>query len=130
MADAPYLIALALLQQNGERAMPLQGKSLRQPLEADGDPGEVGRQQALELLVRVWQRSDNGDLRRAAGEGSLLLVELSMERLNDDLPSLKAAWLETGDTAAFHRNLQAIAARTWSVGIAKFEPVTFKPWRV
>ncbi len=65
MADAPYLIALALLEQNGERAMPLQGKSLREPLAADGDPGEVGRQQALELLVRVWQRSDQGALSRA-----------------------------------------------------------------
>ncbi|MEN9496220.1 MAG: hypothetical protein RLZZ137_1260, partial [Cyanobacteriota bacterium] len=31
MADAPYLIALALVEQNGARAMPLQGKSLRQP---------------------------------------------------------------------------------------------------
>ena len=38
MADAPYLIALALLEQQGERAMPLQGKSLREPLPDDGDP--------------------------------------------------------------------------------------------
>ena len=58
MADAPYLIALALLEQNGERAMPLQGKSLP----ADGDPGEVGREQALDLLTRVWHRSDAGAL--------------------------------------------------------------------
>ena len=50
MADAPYLIVLALLEQGGERAMPLQGKSLREPLPAGADPGEVGRQQALDLL--------------------------------------------------------------------------------
>jgi len=132
MADAPYLVALALIEQGGSRALPLGGRTL--PVDAgepvDDAPHAVAHEVALELLVRVWQRSDDGDLRRAAGEGSLLLVELSMERLNDDLPSLKAAWLETGDTAAFHRNLQAIAARTWSVGIAKFEPVTFRPWRV
>jgi len=60
MADAPYLIALALLEQQGERAMPLQGKSLREPLPADGDPGAVGHQQALELLMRVWQPATRG----------------------------------------------------------------------
>jgi len=53
IADAPSLIALALLEQQGERAMPLQGKSLREPLPADGAPGAVGHQQALELLMRV-----------------------------------------------------------------------------
>lgn len=132
MADAPYLVALALIEQGGVRALPLGGRTL--PVDAgepvDDAPHAVAHEVALELLVRVWQRSDDGDLRRAAGVGSLLLVELSMERLNDDLPALKATWLETGDTEAFHQNLQAIAMRTWSVGIAKFEPVTFTPWRV
>ena len=46
MADAPYLIVLALLEQGGERAMPLQGKSLPEPLPAGADPGEEGHQQA------------------------------------------------------------------------------------
>ena len=64
MADAPYLIALALLEQNGVRAMPLQGKSLREPIPADGDPGELGHQQALGLMLRVWQRSEQGAPRR------------------------------------------------------------------
>ncbi len=132
MADAPYLVALALIEQAGVRALPLGGRTL--PVDAGesvGDaPHAVAHEVVLELLVRVWQRSDDGDLRRAAGVGSLLLVEVSMERLNDALPALKASWLETGDTAAFHQGLQAIAARTWSVGIAKFEPVTFMPWRV
>ena len=65
MADAPYLIALALLEQNGERAMPLQGKSLREPLPADGDPGEVGQQQALELLLR--EQGDRTDVQTLVG---------------------------------------------------------------
>nr|WP_259737453.1 hypothetical protein [Synechococcus sp. CS-1329] len=70
MADAPYLIALALLEQGEQRSMPLQRQSLPEPVPADGNPGDVGRQQALELLVRVWQRSEGGALRRAAGEHS------------------------------------------------------------
>jgi len=51
MADAPYLIAIALLQQDGSRAMPLQGKSLRSAIAADADPAEVGREQLLALLL-------------------------------------------------------------------------------
>ncbi|MFM7635478.1 MAG: hypothetical protein ACKO7Z_07860 [Cyanobacteriota bacterium] len=78
MAEAPYLIALALLEQDGQRAMPLQGQSLREARPSDGDPGEEGRGQALELLVRVWQRSEQAPLRRAAGRVSLLLAEVPM----------------------------------------------------
>lgn len=39
-------------------------------------PVEVAHALALELLLRVWQRSDDGPLRRACGLESLLLVEL------------------------------------------------------
>jgi hypothetical protein len=93
MADAPYLIALALLEQNGTRAMPLQGKSLRDPIPTGGDPGDEGRRQVLELLVRIWQRSDSGLLQRAAGSNSLLLAEVPIEALQLQLPQLKANWL-------------------------------------
>ena len=130
MADAPYLIALALLEQNGERAMPLQGKSLRQPLPADGDPGEVGRQQALELLVRVWQRSDQGALSRAAGDQSLLLVAVPIEALQEDLPALKAQWLNSGDTAALLQGLSGLAGGAiWSVSQEARQPLSFRPLR-
>ena len=127
MADAPYLIALALLEQNGERAMPLQGKSLRDPLPADGDPGEVGRQQALELLVRVWQRSDQGALSRAAAEHSLLLVAVPIEALQEDLPALKARWLNSGDTAALLQELRALAGGVWIVSQEARQPLSFRP---
>jgi hypothetical protein len=126
MADAPYLIALALLEQNGERAMPLQGKSLREPLPADGDPGEVGRQQALELLVRVWQRSDQGALSRAAGDQSLLVVAVPIEALQEDLPALKAQWLNSGDMAALVQGLVALGAGVWSLNMEPREPLAYR----
>ena len=125
MADAPYLIALALLEQNGERAMPLQGKSLREPLAADGDPGEVGRQQALELLVRVWQRSDQGALSRAGGEQSLLVVAVPIEALQEDLPALKAQWLNCGDTAALVQGLAALGTGVWSLNLEPRQPLAY-----
>jgi hypothetical protein len=126
MADAPYLIALALLEQDGRRAMPLQGKSLRDPLAADADPGELGRQQVLELLVRVWQRSEEGALRRAAGDHSLLLAAVPIEALTEQLPALKAAWLNEGNTAALQRDLAALGSGLWAVTQAKREPLRFE----
>lgn len=126
MADASYLIALALLEQNGERAMPLQGQSLKEILPADGDPGEEGRRQLLELMVRVWQRSDQGPLRRAAADHSLLLVTVPMEALQEALPALKAAWLHSGDDRAFLQQLQALASAVWSVQLEPRQPLAFQ----
>ena len=70
-------------------------------------------EQAVDLCIALGTDLDDTSLgpTRYVGEGGRLVhVDL--------------------DPNVFHRNLQAIAARTWSVGIAKFEPVTFKPWRV
>lgn len=126
MADAPYLIALALLEQNGERAMPLQGKSLREALSADADPGEVGREQALELMLRVWQRSDQGPLTRAGGDHSLLLIAVPIEALQEDLPAIKAQWLNSGDVAALLQQLQALASGVWSLNLEPRQPFAFQ----
>jgi hypothetical protein len=115
MADAPYLIALALLEQNGTRAMPLQGKSLRDPIPTGGDPGDEGRRQVLELLVRIWQRSDSGLLQRAAGSNSLLLAEVPIEALQLQLPQLKANWLNSGDVETLLMELAEVAGRLWCV---------------
>jgi hypothetical protein len=128
MADAaPYLIALALVEQNGVRAMPLQGKSLREPLPPSGDPGEVGRQQTLELLVRVWQRSEEGVLRRAAGACSLLLAAVPIEALMEQVPRLKADWIHGGDTTALITELQRLSSGLWSVQMEPRQPLCFQP---
>ncbi|MFM7651684.1 MAG: hypothetical protein ACKO5M_01975 [Vulcanococcus sp.] len=126
MADAPYLIALALLEQGGQRAMPLQGKSLREPLGVDGDPGEVGRQQVLELLVRVWQRSEEEALRWAAGGRSLLLAAVPIEALAEQLPALKAAWLNSGDSTALLDGQAELGSGLWAVSLEKREPLRFE----
>ena len=129
MADAPYLIALALLEQNGARALPLGGRSLPDDVDLTpgGPPHGMAQELALELLVRVWQRSADGPLKQAAHQGSLLLVELPMECLPEDLPALKAAWLNTGDTDAFHQGLKVLAGRIWSLSFTKFQPLAFTP---
>lgn len=117
VADTPYLIALALFDQQGRRALPLAGRSQAEVAPEGEAPQVLGHALALELLLRVWQRSDEGSLQRAAGLYSLLLVELPMERLPEDLPAIKAAWLKTGDTEAFKVALQAMSSRGWTIAV-------------
>ena len=126
MADTPYLVALALIEQEGRRASPLAGRSQKE-VAAEGEaPDELGRALVLELLLRVWQRSDEGLLKRAAAAESLLLVELPMERLPEDLPVLKAAWLNSGDAEAFRKGLQGMSPRAWTIAVEKFQPVSLR----
>lgn len=128
MADAPYLVALAFVEQQGKRLLPLMGKSISAEAAAAADPGDLGRTLALELLLRIWQRSDEGALQRAAGDNSFLLVELPMEVMSEQLPPLKASWLSGGATPTTLNDLKALVIRGWRVSIAKYEPVTFSSW--
>ena len=127
MADTPYLIAMALFDQQGRRALPLAGRSQAEVAPIGEAPQLLGHALVLELLLRVWQRSDEGALQRAAGLHSLLLVELPIERLPEDLPAIKAAWLKTGDTEAFKVALQAMSSRGWTMAVEKFKPVVLNP---
>lgn len=113
MADAPYLIALALLEQQGQRAMPLQGKSLREAIGLSDEPGEVAEQLLYGLLLRIWQRSDEAPLRRSEPERSLLLVQVPIEALQDSLPVMKAAWIRSGDTDTLLHDLSLRSSGLW-----------------
>lgn len=128
MAESPYLVALALVEFAGRRALPLTGKSLPASAAEASDPGETGRSLALELLLRLWQRSEEGALQRAAGDASLLLVEIPLDVMTEQLPRLKADWIAGGETDALLSGLDALATRGWRVTVAKYEPVSFTPW--
>jgi hypothetical protein len=128
MADAPYLVALALVEMAGRRALPLTGKSRPNEAADAVDPGDDGRTLALELLLRLWQRSDEGSLQRAAGEASLLLLELPLQGMSEQLPLLKAKWIAGGETAALLSGLEGLAIRAWRITIAKHEPVRLIAW--
>ena len=127
--DAPYLLVLALLEQDGRRAMPLQGRSLRAPIAADAQPEEEGRRLALELLLRVWQRSETAPLRRAAADQSLLLVEVPIEALQEQVPALKARWITDGNTQAFLSGLAALGGGLWSLAIEPRGPLQLRSLR-
>ena len=128
MADAPYLVALALLERGGQRALPLTGKSQRPETTAAADPGADGQGLALELLLRLWQQSGESPIRRIAENDSLLLVEIPMEAMQERLPQLKAAWLSSGDSAAFLVGLRQLAGRAWRIEQARYEGIRFVLW--
>ena len=127
MADSPYLIAIALVTFAGQRAMPLNGKSQPATASQDSDPGEAGYTLGLELLLRVWQRSEEGALQRAGSDDSLLLLELPLEAMTEQRPLLKANGIAGGDTAALLSALEGLAIRGRRVGIANYEPVRCIP---
>lgn len=127
LAESPYLIALALIEQNGGRAMPICGKSLSAAAAEAMDPGQDGPALALDLLLRIWQRSDGGAVRRASGDSSLLL-QIAMDVMQEQLPGLKAEWLNGGSTETLLENLASRAQSAWRITIAKYESVNFVPW--
>lgn len=128
MAEAPYLVALALLEVGGKRALPLSGKSMPAALLDAPDPGDDGRTLALELMLRIWQRSDEAPIQRAAGDNSLLLVEVPLELMSEQLPLLKANWIASGDSAEFLQRLKELVGRGWRMVFAKYEPVSYQLW--
>jgi len=70
MASQDYLIAIALIEQNLVRAMPLGGKEIKDNLEEAENFKKLGEDVILNLLMRVFQRSDEGALKRASeGKG-------------------------------------------------------------
>ena len=117
VVDSSYLVALAMIEQEGKRALPLAGRTQKFTAPAGKCPKELAHALSLELLLRIWQRSDKGPLERAAGLDSLLLVELTIDRLQEDLPNLKVSWLNSGNSDLFKVGLQRISSRAWTIGV-------------
>ena len=128
MACNPYLVCLALIEQNGHRRLPLGGRSLQQPIPAGSDPGSEGHALALDLLLRLWQQSDDGAIQRVDGLQSLLLLELPMDCFLETLPQLKRAWLRHGNTGELMAGLRQLTAQGWTLATAKFSQPMFVSW--
>lgn len=137
MSDSNFLIALAMMEQNNKRAMPIAGKSLSAELSMSTiELNSSGSNQlfdqasnlAFELLLRIWKRTDDGPLRRASGQDSLLLVEIPMNALPEELPSLKSQWIRFGDDAIFTSALRDKIVRGWTIDVEKHKPISFAVW--
>ena len=127
MVDSQYLVALALIEQKGSRAMPLGGKSIKYKSSDIDSPGLEGEGLVLELLLRVFQRSDEVPLRRAAGDKSLLLINISMDLMQSHIPLLKSEWIDTGDTKTFLLKLIKLCTSIWSFNFNREDGLHFVP---
>ena len=114
MASQDYLIAIALIEQNDLRAMPLGGKEIKDKLEEEGNLNKLGEEVILNLLLRVFQRSDEGPLKRVSGDKGLLLVHMHPKRMQKELPFIKSEWIRDGDTNQFLKYLGNLSKEIWT----------------
>ncbi|WP_320674158.1 hypothetical protein [Prochlorococcus sp. MIT 1341] len=119
MHDCLYLIALALIEQDGCRAMPLCGKSVKLSNDSGDDFCNLRESLISQILLTVFQRSEKGPLRRAADDSSLLLIQISIEEMQENLPSLKADWIRTGNTEELIVSLKKICKGLWDASFTK-----------
>ena len=125
MANQDYLIAMALIEQNGIRALPLGGKEIKDDLKNDDNFKKLGEEVVLNLLLRVFQRSDEGPLKRASEDQGLLLVHMHPKRMQKELPFIKSEWIRDGDTNQFLKYLGNLSKEIWTASFIKYKGVEF-----
>ena len=125
MANQNYLIAIALIEQNGIRAMPLGGKEIKDDIENLDNFNKLGEEVILNLLLRVFQRSDEGALKRSSEDKGLLLVHMHPKRMQKELPFIKSEWIRDGDTTQFLKYLGNLSKEIWTASFVKYKGVEF-----
>ena len=121
--EHPYLIALALIEQNGKRTLPLGGKSIAQALPQNYCPRKESTDLVQQLLLRIFQKTDVTNVKRANGDQSLLLIQVPLSLMQERIPLLKAEWINTGNSKKLFSELQIICEGIWAVRFLKGEGV-------
>ena len=123
MASQNYLIAIALIEQNNERAMPLGGKEVKLDIDVEENFKKLSEDVTLNLLLRLFQRSDDGPIKRISEEKGLLLVHMHPKRMQKELPFIKAEWIRDGDTNQFLKYLGNLSKEIWTASFVKYKGV-------
>ena len=125
MASQDYLIAIALIEQNNERAMPLGGKEVKLDIDEKENFKKLSEDVTLNLLLRLFKRSDDGPIKRISGEKGLLLVHMHPKRMQKELPFIKSEWIRDGDTNQFLQYLGNLSKEIWSTSFIKYKGIEF-----
>ena len=123
MIEHPYLIAIAIIEEGGKRAMPLGGKSLPEFIKKNESPISIGGSLIQQLLIRVFQRSGEGNIRRYNGDKSLLLIQISMVSMQEKIPLIKSEWINNGDSEKLISQLRDISEDIWKVNFTREEGI-------
>ena len=126
MLDSPYLIAIALIEQEGHRKIPLTGKSLASAIGSNESPFPFGESLIQQLLIRVFQLSGEKYIKRCFGEKSLLLIQIPMYEMQDKIPLIKSEWINNGDSEKFLSELKNICEGVWKIYFTREEGIQCK----
>ena len=125
MASQNYLIAIGLIEQNNERAMPLGGKEIKLDISENENFNTLANDVVLNLLLRLFQRTDDGAIKRLSEEKGLLLVHMHPKRMQKELPFIKSEWIRDGDTNQFLKYLGNLSKEIWTASFVKYKGVEF-----
>tara|TARA_Y100001968_G_scaffold103920_1_gene93895 strand:- start:526 stop:930 length:405 start_codon:yes stop_codon:yes gene_type:complete len=125
MEEQKYVIAIALVEQNDKRLMPLGGKTMPGVDTLNQTSKKEVENVILDLLLRLFQRTSEGSIKKSNDETGLLLAEISFENMNSNIPAIKSNWINTGDTDTLIEKLKLICSNLWSVKFQKHEGIMF-----
>ena len=126
MEEQKYLIAIALAEQNNKRLMPLGGKTFAGVDALSKVPKKEAEKIILDLLLRLFKRTNEGNLKISNDETGLILAEINFESMQNILPIIKSNWINNGDTDHLIDKLKSICSNLWSIQYKKHEGIIFK----
>ena len=125
MEEQKYLIAIALAEQNDKRLMPLGGKTILGNDSSNEPPQKESEKIILDLLLRLFKRTSEGNLKISNDEIGLLILEISFTEMHNNIPIIKSNWIRTGDTVDLINKLTSSCSKIWSVQYKKHEGIIF-----
>ena len=125
MEEQKYLIAIALAEQNNKRLMPIGGKTFTGVDSENQPPTKEAEKILLDLLLRLFKRTNEGNLKISNDETGLLVAEISFESMQNYLPIIKSDWINTGNTDTLIDKLKSISSNLWSIKYKKHEGIIF-----
>ena len=125
MDEQKYLIAIALAEQNNKRLMPIGGKTFIRVDSKNQTPIKEAEKILLDLLLRLFKRTNEGNLKISNNETGLLLAEISFESMQNNLPIIKSNWINEGNTDDLIEQMKSISSNLWSVQYKKHEGIMF-----
>ena len=126
MEEQKYLIAIALAEQNNKRLMPLGGKTIAAVNSSNNALKKQSEKIILDLLVRLFKRTNEGNLRISNDETGILVAEISFIDMQNNIPIIKSNWIKNGDTDTLINKLISTCSNLWSVDYKKHEGILFK----
>ncbi len=125
MEEQKYVLAIALAEQNNKRIMPIGGKTFSGFDTLNQSTRKYFEKIILDLLLRLFQRTNEGSLKISNDKTGLLIAEISFENMHKNIPVIKSNWVNSGDTDTLIEKLKSICSNIWSVQFKKHEGIIF-----